>query len=66
MHSKINSFFKPSSSSSSTSQKQANDLFENLSVEEQDFTREPEIPIIYTRRSPKTNGYNIFLLSCTI
>ncbi|CAI9265454.1 unnamed protein product [Lactuca saligna] len=63
MQSKINSFFIPSSSSSSsTSRSQALDsplppLLDNLSDEE-DFTREPEIPIIYTRRAPNTDRAN--------
>ncbi|KAK9058701.1 hypothetical protein SSX86_023543 [Deinandra increscens subsp. villosa] len=56
MQPKINSFFKPDSSS--PLQKQALDLSENLSDEEEDdFTREPEIPIIYTRIGPKTDRH---------
>ncbi|XP_023753324.1 protein CHROMOSOME TRANSMISSION FIDELITY 7 isoform X2 [Lactuca sativa] len=63
MQSKINSFFIPSSSSSSsTSRSQALDpplppLLDNLSDDE-DFTREPEIPIIYTRRATNTDRAN--------
>ncbi|KAI3677044.1 hypothetical protein L1987_86662 [Smallanthus sonchifolius] len=62
MQSKINSFFK--SASSSASHKQAIDLPENLSDDEEDFTREPEIPIIYTRRSPKTYREDDGVLEC--
>ncbi|KAF5823416.1 putative N-acetyltransferase ESCO, zinc-finger, N-acetyltransferase ESCO, acetyl-transferase [Helianthus annuus] len=55
MQSKINSFFKPNSSPAL--QNQATDLFDNPSdEEEEDFTREPEVPIIYTRRPPKTES----------
>ncbi|KAK9068545.1 hypothetical protein SSX86_012660 [Deinandra increscens subsp. villosa] len=56
MQSKIHSFFKPCSSSAS--QKQAADLSENLSDDEEELTREPEIPIIYTRRTPTTDREN--------
>lgn len=57
MQSKINSFFKPNSSS--TLQNQSVDLFKNLSdeEEEEDFTKEPEVPIIYTLQAPKINKY---------
>ncbi|KAI3738495.1 hypothetical protein L2E82_28529 [Cichorium intybus] len=56
MQSKINSFFRPCSSSASRSQALDPPLsiLENFSDEE-DFTREPEIPIIYTRRAPNTD-----------
>nr|KAJ0227510.1 hypothetical protein LSAT_V11C100023370 [Lactuca sativa] len=59
MQSKINSFFRPSSSSTSRSQalNPPLPLSDNLSDDE-DFTREPEIPIIYTRRAPNTDGAN--------
>ncbi|KAI3826286.1 hypothetical protein L1987_00332 [Smallanthus sonchifolius] len=57
MQSRINSFFKPDYSQAL--QKHAIDLLDNLSdEEEEDFTREPEIPIIYTRRPPKTDREN--------
>ncbi|KAL8263155.1 hypothetical protein R6Q59_024504 [Mikania micrantha] len=56
MQPKINAFFK--SDSSSPLQKQVVDLPENLFDGEEDFTREPEIPVIYTRRTLKTNREN--------
>ncbi|XP_024996276.1 protein CHROMOSOME TRANSMISSION FIDELITY 7 isoform X2 [Cynara cardunculus var. scolymus] len=56
MQLKINSFFK--SSSPSTVQRETLDLplspLEDLS-NEVDFTKEPEIPIIYTRRAPNSD-----------
>ncbi|KAI3512050.1 hypothetical protein L1887_19213 [Cichorium endivia] len=64
MQAKINSFFKPCSSP--TTQTQTLDSphspLENLSDEE-DFTKEPEIPIIYTRRAPNTYKENDGLLT---
>ncbi|KAL4560668.1 hypothetical protein LXL04_032821 [Taraxacum kok-saghyz] len=57
MQSKIKSFFRPCFSS--TSRSQALDpplpLLDNSSDEE-DFTREPEIAIVYTRRAPNTDS----------
>ncbi|CAH1441819.1 unnamed protein product [Lactuca virosa] len=59
MQSKINSFFRPSCSSTSRSQalNPPLPLSDNLSDDE-DFTREPEIPIIYTRRAPNADRAN--------
>ncbi|XP_071719308.1 protein CHROMOSOME TRANSMISSION FIDELITY 7-like [Rutidosis leptorrhynchoides] len=56
MQSKINSFFKVDSSSASKQQATVvTHSLENQSDEEheEDFTREPEVPIIYTRRTRK-------------
>nr|XP_043611240.1 protein CHROMOSOME TRANSMISSION FIDELITY 7 [Erigeron canadensis] len=66
MQSKINSFFKPCSTSSfSASRKKSVDLpdlfahnlppaDDDVEKEEEDFSREPEVPILYTRRAPDT------------
>ncbi|XP_071688311.1 protein CHROMOSOME TRANSMISSION FIDELITY 7-like [Rutidosis leptorrhynchoides] len=51
MQSKINSFFKVHSSLKLENQSKNQSDEEH---EEEDFTREPEIPIIYTRRASKT------------
>ncbi|CAI9268237.1 unnamed protein product [Lactuca saligna] len=57
MESKINSFFRPSSTSQAQALNPPLSLSDTLSDDE-DFIREPEIPIIYTRRAPNTNRAN--------
>nr|GEX72425.1 protein chromosome transmission fidelity 7-like [Tanacetum cinerariifolium] len=55
MQSKINSFFKPCSSSTkftpNPSYSPLNNIFNEEEEDDDDFTKEPDVPIIYTRRS---------------